>query len=113
MNNKKTSFLALLIIFLTPMLPANSLAAGIVSSIDKAPVIADGNVSGMPTDIVITLDTSLDPSMPGRFLARDAQIRVIFPPEFDLGNLNPSFPLSDVPNCHACRGICSALPRSF
>lgn len=98
MNNKKTSFLALLIIFLTPMLPANSLAAGIVSSIDKAPVIADGNVSGMPTDIVITLDRALDPSVPGRTLAMGEQIRVIFPPEFDLGNLNPSFPVSDVPN---------------
>jgi hypothetical protein len=98
MNNKKASFFATATIILAIATPIDSLAAGIVSSVEKAPVIADGNVTGMPTDIVITLDRSLDPSVPGRTLAKGGQIRVMFPPEFDLGNLNPAFPVSDVPN---------------
>jgi hypothetical protein len=72
-------------------------AAGIVASIDKAPVIADGNVRGMPTDYVITLEGSLDPNVPGRSLAAGDVIKVIFPPQFDLGNLNPAYPLLDAP----------------
>ncbi len=79
-------------------LSAGAQAAGIVSSIDKAPVIADGDVTGKPTDIVITLEGSLDHNVDGRTLAAGDQIRVIFPPDFDLGNLNPAFPLTDVPN---------------
>ena len=43
-------------------------AAGIVASIEKAPVVADGDVSGKPTDYVITLDGSLDPYVTGRGL---------------------------------------------
>ena len=69
MNKNKTSFLAISLAFLASALPESLLAAGIVSSIDKAPVIADGNVTGMPTDIVITLDRALDPAVPGRMLA--------------------------------------------
>jgi hypothetical protein len=72
-------------------------AGGIVASIDKAPVVADGDVSGMPTDYVITLDGSLDPTVPGRSLAAGDVIKVIFPPDFDLGNLHPDFPLLDAP----------------
>lgn len=72
-------------------------ASGIVASIGKASVIADGDVSGRPTDILITLDGSLDPTVPGRSLAAGDQIKVFFPPEFDLANLNPAFPLNNVP----------------
>lgn len=80
------------------VLASNATAAGIVASINKAPVIADGDVTGMPADYVITLDRSLDPTVPGRTLKAGNQIKVFFPPEFDLGNLNPAFPLSDVPD---------------
>lgn len=73
-------------------------AAGIVASIDKAPVIADGDVTGMPTDLVISLEGSLDHAVDGRTLEVGEQIKVFFPPEFDLGNLNPAYPLTDVPN---------------
>lgn len=73
-------------------------AAGIVNSINKAPVIADGDVTGEPTDIVITLTGSMDPNIPGRSLAAGNQIKVIFPPEFDLANLDPGYPLSNLPN---------------
>jgi hypothetical protein len=72
-------------------------AAGIVSSIEKAPVIADGDVSGQPTDFVITLTGSPDQDIPGRTLMAGKEIRVIFPPEFDLGSINPAYPLRDVP----------------
>jgi len=73
------------------------MAAGIVKSIGKSSIIADGNVSGESTDILITLDRPLDPFVDGRSLAAGDQIRVIFPPEFDLTNLDPGYPLRDVP----------------
>ena len=79
-----------------PVAPT-AFADGIVASIDKAPVIADGDVSGMPTDYVITLEGSLDPALPGRSLAAGNVIKVIFPPEFDLANLDPDYPLLDAP----------------
>lgn len=76
-------------------------ATGIVHTIDKAPVIADGNVRGQPTDYVITLDRSLDPSVAGRSLAAGDTISVIFPPEFDLSDLG-GFPLAGVGSMATC-----------
>lgn len=72
-------------------------AAGMVASIDKAPVIADGDVAGQPTDFVITFDGSPDHNVPGRSLAAGDQIKIFFPSEFELGNINPYYPLRDVP----------------
>jgi hypothetical protein len=72
-------------------------AAGVVAKIEKAPVISDGDVAGKPTDVVITLAGSPDPVVPGRGLAQGHEIRVIFPPAFDLANLNPAYPLANVP----------------
>lgn len=86
----------------SPLTSAQGGAKGVVASIDKAPVIADGDVQGQPTDYVITLEGSLDPSIPGRSLAAGDTISVIFPPEFDLGNLNPAYPLLDVPTPGMC-----------
>ena len=71
-------------------------AAGIVESIEKAPIIADGDVTGMPTDIVITLNGSMDHNVPGRGLAVGNQIKVIFPSEFDLANLDSGYPVSNI-----------------
>lgn len=76
-------------------LPVN--AAGIVASIDKAPVVSNGDVAGQPTDVVITFSGSLDPVVAGRGLAAGDQIRVLFPPQFDLTSLDAGYPLSDVP----------------
>ena len=72
-------------------------AAGIIESIVKAPVVADGDVTGKPTDYVINLSGSMDPNVAGRSLHAGDKIRVIFPPEFDLANLNPAYPLLDAP----------------
>ena len=90
-KNSLTLFLALF------LFASGAQAAGIVASIEKAPVIADGDVTGMPTDFVITFDGSPDPNVAGRTLAAGDMIKVIFPPEFDLGNVNPAYPLLDVP----------------
>ena len=90
-KNSLTLFLGLLIF------ASGAHAAGIVASIEKAPVIADGDVAGMPTDFVITFDGSLDPNVAGRTLAAGDVIKVIFPPEFDLGSVNPAYPLLDAP----------------
>ena len=76
-------------------LPAH--AAGIVADISKASVVPDGDVSGEAALYLITLEGSLDPAVPGKRLALGGQIRVIFPPEFDLTNLDPAYPLADVP----------------
>jgi hypothetical protein len=100
MNTKKRSSGArsFAAIFLPLLLLCGTAAAeGIVASISKAPVIADGDVTGMPTDYVITLTGSLDHNVPGRSLAAGDIIKVIFPPEFDLENLNPMYPLLDAP----------------
>lgn len=96
MKNKSTTYTIIATAVFGLAVQAAS-AAGIVASIEKAPVSADGNVSGVPADFVITLDRSLDHNIPGRSLAEGDVIRVILPPEFDLGNLNPAFPLRDIP----------------
>lgn len=103
MNNPYTSgrnslILAIPLGFLTTtLLTSVALGAGIVESIVKAPVVADGDVTGKPTDYVINLTGSMDPNVAGRSLAAGRQIRVIFPPDFDLANLNPKYPLLDAP----------------
>ena len=61
-------------------------AEGIVSSVIKAPITPEGDVTDSFTDLVITLDSDLDPTVPGRTLLEGNTIRVIFPDGFtDLG----------------------------
>lgn len=57
-------------------------AEGIVESADKAPVAPDGTTAGRITDFVITLDRSLDPSIPGRTLLQGNSIRITLPSGF-------------------------------
>jgi hypothetical protein len=52
---------------------------GIVSTVLKAPITPDGDVAGRPTDVVITLDTSLDPEVEGRTLLAGETIKVTLP----------------------------------
>lgn len=87
-------------------------STGIVASIDKAPVIADGDVRRKPTDYLITLDVSLDPNQPGKSLAAGDQIRVIFPQSFDLANVDPSYPLADLPT-FVPPGVLPCLPGNL
>jgi len=71
----------------------------IVSSIVKAPVVADGDVAGVATDLVIDLDTSLNPAVPGRTLLAGRTIKITLPDQFvDTGSL----PLQDVFSSPTC-----------
>ncbi|MEN7341964.1 MAG: hypothetical protein AAAFM81_03445 [Pseudomonadota bacterium] len=70
---------------------------GIIARIDNAPIVANGDVAGAPTDLLITLDGSLDPNVTGRSLSAGKTISVLLPAEFDLSNINPNYPLRDVP----------------
>ena len=55
---------------------------GLVKSIVSAPVVGDGDVAGRVTDLVITLDTSLDPAVPGRTLMKGKSIKITLPTTF-------------------------------
>lgn len=78
-------------------------STGIASSVVKAPIVADGDVAGRPTDIVINLDTSLDPSVPGRTLAAGKTIRITLPEEFVSAGLSANVPSA----CAAFAGECN------
>jgi hypothetical protein len=71
-----------LILILMALVSSSAIADGIVSSVVKAPITPDGNVAGAPTDLVIDLDTSLDPAFLGRALPAGCSIRVTLPPKF-------------------------------
>ena len=62
-----------------------SMSDGIVSAVIKAPIVADGDVAGAPTDLVVVLDTDLDPAVPGRTLAAGKSVRITFPEEIPVG----------------------------
>jgi hypothetical protein len=80
---------------------------GIVAGAVKAPITPDGDVAGAPTDFVINLDTSLDPSVPGRTLLTGNTVKITLPDDFvNLGGpvLNPGPPPS---SCPPPAGTCS------
>jgi hypothetical protein len=63
--------------------PAAAAQAGnIVVAVVKAPVVADGDVSGRLTEFTLVLDRALDPQVPGRTLLRGKTIRVTLPAAF-------------------------------
>lgn len=80
-----------------------SMSSGIVSSVVKAPIIHDGDVAGAPTDIVINLNSSLDPAVPGRTLAAGKTIRVTLPEAFVSAGLPANVPTQ----CAAFAGECN------
>lgn len=57
-------------------------SSGIVDSVIKAPVTADGDVAGARTDIVVNLAIDMDPSVDGRSLMQGATIKVTLPDDF-------------------------------
>jgi hypothetical protein len=76
------SVAALMVAVLPAGAAANSAGAGIVSSVVKAPITPDGDVAGRPTDVVVNLDTSLDPAVPGRALLAGDTIKITLPSDF-------------------------------
>ncbi|HKY52672.1 MAG TPA: hypothetical protein VJM08_00140 [Anaerolineales bacterium] len=90
--------IGIIIALCTAVFPVHA-SDNIVSSIVKAPVVADGDIAGAATDLVINLDTSLDPAVPGRMLLAGRTIKVTLPKEF----INTgSTPLQDVFSSPTC-----------
>ncbi|MCB1916616.1 MAG: hypothetical protein KDG52_12985 [Rhodocyclaceae bacterium] len=54
----------------------------LVSDIANAPIVADGDVAGAVTDLVVTLDRDLDPAVDGYHLAAGGTIHVRLPEVF-------------------------------
>ena len=77
---------------------------GIVDNVINAPVTPAGDVAGRETDLVINLDTSLDPAVPGRSLRAGDAIKVRLPSAFvneGLPVANPG-PAGCVPSAFDC-----------
>ena len=72
---------------------------GIVSSVDNAPIVPAGTTAGSATDFVITLDTSLDPSVPGRTLLAGDTVKVTLPDAFINSDLVPQIQQVGSPGC--------------
>lgn len=90
-----------LLTMLAPVLAQTSdmMDKGIVHSIVKAPIVTDGTVTGSATDFVITLDTSLDPSEPGRTLLEGKSIRITLPEDFTLSGDLPFVSVGGAEDC--------------
>ncbi len=71
----------LLAVVLVPV-PTARAADNIVVATPKAPVVADGDVAGRPTEINLVLDRSLDPQVAGRTLLTGKTISVTLPDAF-------------------------------
>ena len=71
----------LLAVVLVPVSTSRG-AGNIVVATPKAPVVADGDVTGKPTDFNLVLDRSLDPQVAGRSLLQGRTIKVTLPDAF-------------------------------
>ncbi len=71
----------LLAVLLVPAAAARE-PGNIVVATPKAPVVADGDVAGRPTEINLVLDRSLDPQVAGRTLRQGKTIGVTLPDAF-------------------------------
>ena len=114
MTVKRTSFVTpvmtialmtvmLLVVSVVPAGAGQAEGSGIVATVTKAPIDPAGDVAGERTDFVVTLDTSLDPAVPGRTLLDGRTIKVTLPDDFEwLGGpvLNPGA-------CPPAAGTCS------
>ena len=72
-------------------------SSGIVESAQRAWVTSNGDVAGEPALWKVVLDGSIDPAVPGRSLLAGRQVRIVFPPAFDLGDIAPTHPVADIP----------------
>ena len=92
-TGKKVERFAILAAFI--FTSTTALADGVVSSVVKAPITPDGDVAGEPTDLVIDLDTSLDPAFLGRPLPAGCSVAVTLPDAFQRTDLIAQ-PVQDV-----------------
>ena len=82
---------------------SDGMSEGIVSSVVKAPIIADGDAAGAPTDIVISFNTDLDPSVEGRTLLAGNTVRITLPEAFESAGLPADVPTA----CATFEGECN------
>ncbi len=85
MATSTRSLVLVLTLLLTVVLVPVSIVRGagnIVVATPKAPVVADGDVTGKPTDFNLVLDRSLDPQVAGRSLMQGKMIKVTLPDVF-------------------------------
>jgi hypothetical protein len=77
-----TAAIALAVLLASPVGVQAQAPGNIVLAAIKAPVVADGDVAGRPTEFVLVLDRSLDPYVEGRSLRRGRTIKVTLPEAF-------------------------------
>ncbi|MEM1229480.1 MAG: hypothetical protein AAGI15_03010 [Pseudomonadota bacterium] len=102
---KRNRLFGVLAVAALPLIPPGAVASdatGVVHAIERAPVVSNGDVAGKPLDYVIEFDRSSDPTVRGRSLLAGHQIRIAFPPEIDLGAVDPNYPVADVPTPGLC-----------
>jgi len=58
-------------------------ATELVAAVVGAPIAPDGNVAGAPTDLIINLNRSMEPSVPGRSLLQGKTIKITLPEAFE------------------------------
>jgi hypothetical protein len=90
----RLSLLTTAAVLLTVAAASRLQAEGIVNSIVKAPIVADGNVAGADTDLVINFDISLDPTVNGRSLLAGNSIKIVLPEQFV--QKDPPLPVTNV-----------------
>jgi len=77
---------------------AQDVGEGIVASIGKAPIVSNGDVAGELPELVVNLDVSKDPAVPGRALLKGRKIKIILPEGFvDTGTVPTQSPIT--PGC--------------
>ncbi len=98
---KKNLLIVLLILAAAMLITAGTTSTdgNIVANIEKASVVPDGDVAGAVTDLLINLDTSLDPDVLGRSLLTGRTIKVTLPDAF-VNTGSP--PLQDVFSSSTC-----------
>jgi hypothetical protein len=89
-TSTRSLVLVLTLLLTVVLVPVSTVrgAGNIVVATPKAPVVADGDVTGRPTDINLVLDRSLDPQVAGRTLLTGRTISV---------TLADAFARTDVP----------------
>jgi len=95
----KKTFLLTGLIALSSLCFSALASSTLISSISKAPIGPDGDVAGAITDIVIDLDTSLDPAVTGRSLLAGRTIKVTLPDQFINQQILPVADVFSSPSC--------------
>jgi hypothetical protein len=106
----RRSLLTTSAVWMTLALASHVEAEGIVHSIVKAPIVADGNVAGADTDLVINFDISLNPAAAGRSLLAGNSIKLVLPEQFV--QKEPPLPVTNLNRADRDDGLLCSTPIS-